>query len=553
MSVIQISKIQVRRGQELQTGIPQLDPGELGWAQDTEHLYIGKRINEGAVDNNNSRILTDVDLKNIFAVIGSTVTQAIAYKYREDVDYITHSATRRLQSKLDDTVSLCDYDVISSTTATDITYQFKLAIQELFFNSTSDSYQRSDARRKLTIPAGNFIISDVILLPPYVTLVGEGAGLTTLTMVSSNTPMFKTVDAAGNTFESNNMQSGVHRARSLQISDITMEYSPTAAGTAGLLLIDNILDVEVTNCTFRTLPDLSSSGSVYGLVSAGTGIELRGQGGGIGSGDVNLCENIKITNCVFDSLLTGVVGSGSVIRPVITNSVFSNLHKGIHMFGDANTAAPSNGYFESNRFENIVNEAIAIDTSIHRTNHVSSNNFFIQVANGLTLDDTATTVQAAVLSFRSEGNRSINDYFQREIAANTNTNPDFYYNPLVVGRATVSNGVTNTATIAMNVTAAVFKLALTGEDQMMSIPYQLTNEKLSRKGNLLINLSPVGYPSITDTYNYSELIDIDKAPTNISFNISEQYALSNNYVILTCKNESVVTDSILEFQINILS
>ena len=47
MAVIEIAKIQVRRGQESVTGVPQLDPGELGWAEDTQHLYIGKRI----VDN----------------------------------------------------------------------------------------------------------------------------------------------------------------------------------------------------------------------------------------------------------------------------------------------------------------------------------------------------------------------------------------------------------------------------------------------------------------------------------------------------------------------
>ena len=35
MSVIEIAKIQIRRGQEKTTGIPQLDPGEFGWAEDT--------------------------------------------------------------------------------------------------------------------------------------------------------------------------------------------------------------------------------------------------------------------------------------------------------------------------------------------------------------------------------------------------------------------------------------------------------------------------------------------------------------------------------------
>ena len=110
MAVIEISKIQVRRGQELQTGVPQLDPGELGWAQDTEHLYIGKRIAEGASTDENSRILTDSDLENIFNLIGSTVTQVTPYQYRENAVHITASPTT-VQVKLDNAVSLTDYGV----------------------------------------------------------------------------------------------------------------------------------------------------------------------------------------------------------------------------------------------------------------------------------------------------------------------------------------------------------------------------------------------------------------------------------------------------------
>ena len=47
MAVIEISKIQVRRGQENQTGVPPLDGGEFAWAADTENLYIGLRRDDG--------------------------------------------------------------------------------------------------------------------------------------------------------------------------------------------------------------------------------------------------------------------------------------------------------------------------------------------------------------------------------------------------------------------------------------------------------------------------------------------------------------------------
>ena len=81
MAVIEIAKIQVRRGQENTTGIPRLDPGEFGWAEDTQHLYIGKRISEGANTDENSRILTEIDLGELKSLLGNANTTTITSVY----------------------------------------------------------------------------------------------------------------------------------------------------------------------------------------------------------------------------------------------------------------------------------------------------------------------------------------------------------------------------------------------------------------------------------------------------------------------------------------
>ena len=45
MAVVQISRIQIRRGQKNQgTGLPQLSSGELGWAIDTQEMFVGALI-----------------------------------------------------------------------------------------------------------------------------------------------------------------------------------------------------------------------------------------------------------------------------------------------------------------------------------------------------------------------------------------------------------------------------------------------------------------------------------------------------------------------------
>ena len=66
MAIVQISRIQIRRGQKnVGSGIPQLAGGELGWAVDTRELYIGNgSVSEGSPSVGNSKILTQHD--NLF-------------------------------------------------------------------------------------------------------------------------------------------------------------------------------------------------------------------------------------------------------------------------------------------------------------------------------------------------------------------------------------------------------------------------------------------------------------------------------------------------------
>ena len=61
MAIVQISRIQIRRGQKLTgSGVPQLAGGELGWAVDTRELYIGNgSVSEGSPAVGNSKVLTE--------------------------------------------------------------------------------------------------------------------------------------------------------------------------------------------------------------------------------------------------------------------------------------------------------------------------------------------------------------------------------------------------------------------------------------------------------------------------------------------------------------
>ena len=104
MAVVQISKIQIRRGQKnVGSGIPQLSSGELGWAIDSQELYVGNgAVSEGSPKVGNTKVLTEHD--NLFTLIDT-------YSYRTNDPYVvtgenaTNPINRTLQDRLDDTVS----------------------------------------------------------------------------------------------------------------------------------------------------------------------------------------------------------------------------------------------------------------------------------------------------------------------------------------------------------------------------------------------------------------------------------------------------------------
>lgn len=73
MAVIQISKIQVRRG--LQENLPQLASGEMGWSVDERRLYIGNgTLVEGAPEVGVTEILTEWSTQSLVDDVATLVS-----------------------------------------------------------------------------------------------------------------------------------------------------------------------------------------------------------------------------------------------------------------------------------------------------------------------------------------------------------------------------------------------------------------------------------------------------------------------------------------------
>ena len=159
MAVVQISKIQQRRGQKLLSGMPQLSSAELAWAVDTQELFIGNgSVAEGAPYVGNTKVLTEHD--NILELIGS-------YKFAEPDLSITASIFRSLQSKLDEIqVSVIDFGP-QPDPSTNHTPHFVTAFTQLFQNANTGY------RKVLIVPNGHYYLTSTLRIPSNVILRGE--------------------------------------------------------------------------------------------------------------------------------------------------------------------------------------------------------------------------------------------------------------------------------------------------------------------------------------------------------------------------------------------
>ena len=160
MAVVQISKIQIRRGKKNSTtGVPQLSSGELAWAVDSQELYIGNgSVAEGSPAVGNSKVLTEHD--NLLELLGG-------YRFAEDpLNSFPYSVSRSLQSKLDETVSVKDFGAVGNGIVDD-TLAFQTALTRLFRSGQSKYF------KKLIVPVGNYLISNDLYIPTNTVLVGE--------------------------------------------------------------------------------------------------------------------------------------------------------------------------------------------------------------------------------------------------------------------------------------------------------------------------------------------------------------------------------------------
>ena len=425
MAVVQISRIQIRRGQENQgSGLPQLASGELGWAIDTQSLYVGNgSVAEGAPNVGNTKVITEHD--DLF-------TLADNYIYKEGSGVIitgvdaANPVRRSLQDRLDDQVSVRSFGV-TGVEAIDCTLSLQRAIDQLYLNGGLEA--STGNRVVLTMEAGVYTISDTIYIPPHTTIRGAGSGKTVIRQVGNNKAVFLTVndsstDGAPAIIINNSNPNIVtdptstfnNQARNISLSGMTLQTVGTSKGLVLQSCRDSDFnDIEIVgNWSLGTILPLGSDNIEDGenatVITRNIGLSLNSKNGG-----TETVRN-KFTNCSIRNWAYAVVSNWDINDNVFITCRFTDCGYGAALGKDmtidgsvANGTAvgPTNNIWSDCIFTNIERNAILVAEG---TYNVSRNNKFLTCGNDGGSDDQPVY---SIIKFIKLGNTSINDFFTR--------------------------------------------------------------------------------------------------------------------------------------------
>jgi hypothetical protein len=496
MAVIQISRIQIRRGvADLSTpsGLPQLASGEFGWAVDQQRLWIGSgSVDEGAPAVENVEVLTVPSLTNILATFtASNYTYKLNRSLNGDPLHPIGAIGRTIQAKLDDTVNIKDF---GGNDSSDITKALQQAIDSLYI--TTSSIVNGPV---LELNPTNYNLTATIYLPPNARLKGV-PGKTSITMLSSNTTVFQTVgiDSTGTKYFGTDILGSVDN---VSVNGISFLYdaSFTTTNVSPTIILDKTHNTEITDCTFKGTYDLGNTIAA----DVATGISIRY------NNDSKLDNsNIKIENCQFTQLTHGIISIDGISNVKIKNNSFINNDRAIRLANGAFTGlSPYAVSINDNYFEKIYNEAIYVDAGSTTTNVVSENNIFrMDVGAGLTnlVGHGALSYVSPVITFKSVECTSINDnfgrfqYVQPIVSSQDGIGSDLVATtilPLVAGNHTFQTRQPMTVNIAPdpNVSSNLRPLAVvpvsTNSNALIEVDYVANKVDSARTGKITINYS----------------------------------------------------------------
>ena len=540
MAVVQISRIQVRRGQKnVGAGLPQLSSGELGWAIDSRELYIGNgSVAEGSPAVGNTKILTQYD--DIFS-LADTYTYRVADGYLQTGSSSASPIERTLQSRLDDIVSIKAFG-LTGIASDNATVGLQRAVDQLFLNDATKANESSKV--VLYLEPGIYSITSTIHIPPQANIVGAGPDKTIIRNSGAG-PIFDTVTSSSTPGSPNYAPTSVTQSKNLRIENLTLDTTATNKG------------IDLQSCADSYFYNIDVTGAWTqsdSLVDANIGIQMSSLSGSIETKN-NTFQNVRVTgfsyavesvwdinNNIFDKCSFDTLGYGITFG------------KGMTLGGSGKLTGPSKNNISNSTFNKVNKQAIYIEQGEY--NHSQSNKF-TSCGNEA---GTEGQPQTSVIKFNKNTNNSDGDYFSRTEAlsynqANIN---NVAYIPEVEGNSIYTQGYHSVVNIGQGTNVKTFRLP-GSEHQSYEIDYLITatNFEAVRSGTLTITQENFGTAAVTvaDDYNYSgnatyeddiifnaTLIDENSDLTNetISVNITSTNLIAEMKFTIRCKQSNII-------------
>jgi hypothetical protein len=383
MAVVQISKIQVRRGRKNgESGIPQLSSGEMAWAVDTQELYIGNgSVAEGAPAVGNTKVLTEQD--NLLDLIDS-------YRFARNTPTITKSVFRSLQDKLDDRVNVKDFGAVGNGIIDD-TLAFQNALDELFRNTDAEF------RKELFVPTGHYRIASPLTIPSYATVIGESQVGAIIIVDDTELALTTTAGTSPSLWLSSD------RPHDIIFRQITFRF------TTGHFDLTGMKDGAFERCTFQgtieTLSDAANATPVDPMVYISNTQNIG-----------TTIDNITFRNCIFEKSYKAIqFDQVQALRSNVNiiGSEFRLLNSAIDILGI--TEQPNDWYIDDCFFKEIARYAFKSDFGI---NVKITRSRFRKCGNN---DLLPNTPDSGIVMFGQIGNNVVLDCsFDRHAAAYTN-------------------------------------------------------------------------------------------------------------------------------------